>query len=134
MADLLSTINNKIVSANSSLYNPKQSYVTSLATPSNPSGTPAMSYAGQPSSNVPQSNMSVNPASSNSSVGKNLSSLSTQSIQQLVGAAVDGDYGPETTAKVKAWQSAHGLLADGIVGEKTMAETQKYMGGTSTLS
>lgn len=40
----------------------------------------------------------------------------TQQIQALVGAAQDGIYGPDTTAKVKAWQGAHGLTADGIWG------------------
>jgi lysozyme family protein len=33
--------------------------------------------------------------------------------------AVDGDFGPQTTAAVKAVQKAHGLIADGIVGNKT---------------
>lgn len=37
-------------------------------------------------------------------------------IQALVGAEQDDVYGPDTTAKVEAWQAAHGLTADGIWG------------------
>ena len=33
----------------------------------------------------------------------------------------DGDFGPDTLAKVKAFQKAKGLTADGIVGSKTWA-------------
>lgn len=33
----------------------------------------------------------------------------------------DGDYGAATTNAVKAFQSAHGLTADGIAGPKTLA-------------
>lgn len=41
----------------------------------------------------------------------------TADVQRLVGAGVDGIWGDETTAKVKAWQTAHPPLdADGIWG------------------
>ena len=39
------------------------------------------------------------------------------------------NFGPKTEAAVKAWQSAHGLTADGIVGPATWA---KIMGETTT--
>jgi peptidoglycan hydrolase-like protein with peptidoglycan-binding domain len=42
-----------------------------------------------------------------------------KSWQLIIGAAVDGDFGPETERLTKAWQSAHGLAADGIVGPAT---------------
>ena len=55
-------------------------------------------------------------------VGRNITSRPTADIQRLVGAAVDGIYGPETTAKVKAWQARNGLVADGIWGPKSDAK------------
>lgn len=65
---------------------------------------------------------SSEPSSSTSTTGKNLTSKLTSDIQKIVGAKVDNIYGPETTAKVKAWQSANGLVADGIVGALTIAK------------
>lgn len=35
------------------------------------------------------------------------------------GLVADGEFGPKTTAAVKAFQGAHGLKADGIVGDNT---------------
>ena len=40
-------------------------------------------------------------------------------IQARIGARPDGDFGPVTERRVKEWQQAHGLLADGIVGRVT---------------
>jgi murein DD-endopeptidase MepM/ murein hydrolase activator NlpD len=42
-------------------------------------------------------------------------------VQQKVGAAADGIFGPNTKKAVVAFQQAHGLVADGIVGPKTWA-------------
>lgn len=42
-------------------------------------------------------------------------------IQTAVGVKVDGYYGPDTVAKVKAYQRSHKLDADGIVGPDTWA-------------
>lgn len=42
-------------------------------------------------------------------------------IQRIVGASADGRFGPRTKAAVRAWQAAHGLVADGIVGPLTWA-------------
>ena len=43
-------------------------------------------------------------------------------IQAAVGVKVDGFYGPDTVAKVKAYQRSHKLAADGIVGPDTWAK------------
>lgn len=40
-------------------------------------------------------------------------------IQKKVGVSADGAYGARTAEAVKTWQRAHGLTADGIVGEAT---------------
>lgn len=44
---------------------------------------------------------------------------SVKHVQSVVGAKPDGDFGPATERRVKAWQKANGLLADGIVGVVT---------------
>lgn len=43
-------------------------------------------------------------------------------IQRAVGATQDGRYGPDTQAKVAAWQRKNGLSADGLVGATTYAK------------
>lgn len=49
-------------------------------------------------------------------IGENRTPRPTVDIQRLVGANPDGIWGAETGAKVKAWQAANGLEADGIWG------------------
>jgi putative chitinase len=43
-------------------------------------------------------------------------------LQEKLGLAADGAFGPGTEAKVKAWQAANGLTADGIVGDGTWSK------------
>ena len=44
-----------------------------------------------------------------------------RTVQDIVGALVDGIFGPKTRGRVEAFQRGHGLVADGIVGPKTWA-------------
>ena len=41
-------------------------------------------------------------------------------LQQALGIAADGIYGPQTRAAVRAFQRAHGLVVDGIAGPQTL--------------
>ncbi|HLP86284.1 MAG TPA: peptidoglycan-binding domain-containing protein [Candidatus Paceibacterota bacterium] len=43
-------------------------------------------------------------------------------VQTVVGATVDGSFGPMTKAKVMAWQAANGLVADGVFGNMSKAK------------
>jgi peptidoglycan hydrolase-like protein with peptidoglycan-binding domain len=40
-------------------------------------------------------------------------------IQAKVGAVIDGNFDAKTEAALRAFQSAHGLVPDGIAGPKT---------------
>jgi hypothetical protein len=42
-------------------------------------------------------------------------------LQAVVGATADGKFGPMTKTSVMAWQSSHGLVADGVFGAKSRA-------------
>jgi peptidoglycan hydrolase-like protein with peptidoglycan-binding domain len=42
-------------------------------------------------------------------------------VQVVLGVPADGRYGPVTAAAARAWQAAHGLQADGLIGARTWA-------------
>jgi peptidoglycan DL-endopeptidase CwlO len=44
----------------------------------------------------------------------------TRAVQQALGLAADGVFGPQTRAAVLAYQRSHGLTVDGIVGPQTL--------------
>ena len=52
-------------------------------------------------------------------------------LQVKLGIEAIGKFGPKTDAAVKAWQSAHGLTADGIVGDGTWS---KMFGGATPVA
>ena len=45
-----------------------------------------------------------------------------KALQYIVGADPDGDFGPKTEKKVKAYQTANGLEADGKAGKLTFTK------------
>jgi putative chitinase len=45
-----------------------------------------------------------------------------KAIQQKLGLAADGVFGPGTQKAVKDWQASHGLAADGLVGDATWSK------------
>ncbi|MEU2418606.1 peptidoglycan-binding protein [Brachybacterium paraconglomeratum] len=47
--------------------------------------------------------------------------LDHAAVQRVVGAKVDGKIGPDTAAKIRAWQTKNGLEPDGKVGKATKA-------------
>jgi hypothetical protein len=53
-----------------------------------------------------------------------------KTVQLLLGVDADGDFGSKTENVVKAFQGAHGLTADGIVGKGTLAALETSTGVT----
>lgn len=48
-----------------------------------------------------------------------------KTVQLKVGAGNDGIFGPNTEARVRAFQRGRALVPDGIVGPRTWAEIDK---------
>lgn len=52
---------------------------------------------------------------------KGLKGAPVKRMQEKLGVAADGDFGPGTEAAVKEFQTSHGLVVDGIAGPDTFA-------------
>jgi peptidoglycan DL-endopeptidase CwlO len=61
-----------------------------------------------------------------------LGSAQVRAVQQRLGVDADGVIGPQTRAAIKAFQSSHGLTADGNPGSQTLSALG--VSGTSTTS
>jgi len=101
--------------------------VTGVLAPTNPAGigTSAQMRAptptGQPLAGSTSGLMSKPTTQTAQASGRNITAIPTADIQRNLGITSDGDYGPQTTAAVKAFQQQNGLTADGIFGPQTMA-------------
>ena len=52
-------------------------------------------------------------------------------LQEVLGLAADGDFGPATKAAVAAFQEKHGLHPDGVVGQQTWDKLLTGAGGAA---
>jgi peptidoglycan hydrolase-like protein with peptidoglycan-binding domain len=60
-------------------------------------------------------------ATSGSLLQRGSSGASVSAVQRALGVSPTGNFGPVTARAVRAFQSSHGLVADGIVGPRTSA-------------
>lgn len=54
-------------------------------------------------------------------------------VQKAIGATADGVFGPLTERKVRIFQTVHGLVSDGIVGQKTWRTIERVEKTSTTL-
>jgi peptidoglycan hydrolase-like protein with peptidoglycan-binding domain len=57
---------------------------------------------------------------------RGLSGEPVRRLQQKLGVAVDGEFGPATETALKAWQTKNGLAADGVAGPDTFTAMGLY--------
>lgn len=93
-------------------------------------GTPAWTHFGIPAGlytdeELRKAGVNVSEGQNNPTLRRGSNGDEVEELQALLNAKyganleIDGVYGAKTEAAVKAFQSAHGLAADGIVGPKT---------------
>uniref|UniRef100_UPI0035E3E4BA peptidoglycan-binding domain-containing protein n=1 Tax=Archangium violaceum TaxID=83451 RepID=UPI0035E3E4BA len=87
---------------------------------------------------APRSTLAAASSPSKPTLKLGASGASVKTLQQALAnagfspGAVDGQFGPKTAAAVKAFQSAKGLVADGVVGPKTWAKLTAAPAGGAT--
>lgn len=99
-------------------------FQTSQATsPTTAISSPTPTQAAKPTVSTSTATSLLKTGSSGQSVSLLQSKLNSLGFSA---GAVDGQYGPKTTAAVKAFQQAAGIKADGIVGPQTQAALSTY--------
>lgn len=93
---------------------PAPAPAASPAAPATPDPTASPAPAA-PSSPAPSVNLR------RGSTGPRVEALQQALVDRGASLSVDGDFGPATEAAVVSFQGAHGLVADGIAGPKTLA-------------
>lgn len=94
-----------------------------------------LNAAATPSAPAPSTSGGSGPTLKQGQSGAAVTALQ-QRLNQLgfnAGAA-DGQFGPKTTAAVKAFQNSKGLVADGVVGPKTWDKLGIKVSGTPTTT
>lgn len=77
---------------------------------------PAAAGTAAPSGSAPPP-----PATTCAALGQGTTGAAVATIQALIGTTADGDFGPQTVAALKTWQTAQGIPATGVVDDATWA-------------
>ena len=100
---------------------------TATATPP-PAGVITVTNTAQPAQTTRAAAATPTPTSTSTSLKKGAKGTRVKQVQQRLkdlgyySGSVDGSYGDGTESAVKAFQSANGLRADGVVGTQTMTK------------
>ena len=74
-----------------------------------------------PAASAHPSSTAPAPATTCAVIGPGSTGAAVKTIQTLVGAAADGDFGPATAQALKTWQKAHKVASSGVLDAATWA-------------